>query len=420
MTTRRAFLAGLTGLGAPALGLPAAGLAGCTAAATEPVRVGVLHSLTGSVAISEAPIKDATLMAIDEVNAAGGLLGRKILPVVVDGRSDWPTFAALAEELITVDTVATIFGCYTSASRRTVVPVIEKHQALMFYPTLYEGLELSPNVLYTGACPNQFITPAMRWFYDNRGKTFFLAGSDYVFPRASNAVISDQLTELGAKVVGEEYMVLGETNVTGVVRQILRTRPEVIVSTVVGDTNIPFFRQLRAAGITPRVIPTVSVVVNEIELPLLDPKQMAGDYVGLNYFQSVDTPENREFVRRFQQRFGADRVIGDPMECAYVSVNLWAQAVRRAGAFHVAKVRSAIRGLSFAAPSGPVYVDEENLHLWKTARIGRIRADGQLNIVWTSEAPIHPVPYSVYRTRQQWDDMLQELYVGWNRNWAKP
>ncbi|WP_018350515.1 urea ABC transporter substrate-binding protein [Longispora albida] len=416
----------MTGLSRRALlgaagGLAAAALAGCgERPGAGPVKVGVLHSLTGSVAISEAPINDATLMAIDEVNAAGGLLGRRLDPIVVDGRSDWPAFAAAIERLITVDKVAVVFGCYTSASRRTVVPIVERHDTLLVYPTFYEGLELSPNILYTGACPNQFITPAMRWFFDNRGKSFFLAGSDYVFPHATNAVIRDQLGQLGAKICGEEYLLLGETRVEPVIKEILRTRPEVIVSTVVGDTNIPFFRALRSAGITPKVIPTVSVVINEIELPSLDPRQMAGDYVGLNYFQSVPSAENQRFVRDFQARFGADRVIGDPMEAAYFGVHLWAQAVRSAESLDTRLVREALRGQRFRAPSGTVYVDEVNLHTWKKARIGQIRPDGQLSIVWTSEAPIHPVPYAVYRTRQQWDEMLASMYAGWGNGWARP
>ncbi|MDG4859933.1 urea ABC transporter substrate-binding protein [Streptomyces sp. T-3] len=386
----------------------------------SPLKVGVLHSLTGSVAIAERPIKDATLMAIEEVNRSGGLLGRRLEPVVVDGRSDWPTFAAGAERLISRDKVPVVFGCYTSASRKSVVPVFERHRHLLMYPTFYEGMEASPYVVYTGGTPNQFISPGVKWLLENRGRDIFLIGSDYVFPRASNAFISDQIDYLGGRVVGEEYLPLGSRDVAGAVRRIVAARPSAVLSTLVGDTNVPFFRELRRAGVTPRTIPTLSVVLSESELPSLDPERMAGDHIALNYFQSIRSRANDRFVRGYKRRFGAAQGVADPMEAAYNAVHLWAEAVRKAGSAEPAAVRRAVGGLQFQGPSGRVYVDEENHHAWKTARIGRIRPDGQVDVVWTSEALLRPVPYGVYRTRRQWEDLLQELYLGWGGNWARP
>lgn len=385
-----------------------------------PIKVGVLHSLTGPVAISERDINDATLMAIEEINRSGGLLGRTVEPVVVDGRSDWPTFARQTGRLLTRDRVSAIFGCYTSASRKTVLPIVEGRRGVLFYPTLYEGMESSPNIVYTGPAPNQFITPAVKWFLDNRGRKMFLVGSDYVFPRASNAIIKDQLARLGGAVVGEAYMPLGEKDVRAVVDRIIKARPEVILSSVVGDTNVPFFRALRAAGVNPRTTPVLSIVVSESEMKLMESRDMVQNYIATGYFQSIASAENHAFVARFKRRFGPDSVISDTVEAGYTSVHLWARAVRKAGNVSPAAVLRAIRGLSYAAPEGRVYVDEENLHTWKSARIGQIRRDGQVDIVWQSESVLHPVPYPPYRTRRAWHEMLGALYTGWGGSWARP
>ncbi|TWP53429.1 ABC transporter substrate-binding protein [Lentzea tibetensis] len=388
--------------------------------AESPIKVGVLHSGTGSVAASEQPITDATILAIEEINATGGLLGRQVEPVVVDGKSDWPTHRDEAERLITREHVSAIFGGYTSASRRIMVPIVEKHRNLLLYPTFYEGMESSPHVVYTGAAPNQFITPAIRWFLDNRGKSFFIAGSDYIFPRAAGEVIKNQLGYLGGKVVGEAYVPLGASDVDPIVEQITRAKPDVIVNILVGEINQPFYQRLRDAGINPKQTPTLALVIGEAELRTMPTDQMAGDYVAMNYFQSIETPENKRFVESFRKRFGPDRVVSDPMEAAYVSVQLWAQAVRKADTADPVAVRDAVKGQRLAAPQGEVFVDEENLHLWKAARIGRIRRDGQIEIIWTTETLVHPVPYSIYRTKREWDDLLTALYDGWGGSWAAP
>ncbi len=387
-------------------------------AAVEPIKVGILHSLTGAMAASESPVVDGTLLAIEEINQAGGLLGRPIRPVVVDGRSDPDTFAREAERLITRERVATVFGCWTSASRKTVKPLFEKHGHLLIYPVQYEGLEDSPNIVYTGAAPNQQLIPGIKWSFDHLGRRLFLVGSDYVFPRAANAIIRDQVTAFGGAVVGEAYVPPGSPEVASVVEQIRRTHPDVVVNTINGVTNVHFFRALRAAGITPSAIPTMSFSFAEHELASLDARAMAGDYATLSYFQSIDSERNRRFVESFRRKYGAGRVTSDPIEAGYFGVYLWAQAVEDAGTSDPGAIRRAIKRQSFNAPGGMVYVEPENQHTWKIVRIGRIRADGQFDIVWTSEKPIRPVPYPVYRSREDWMAYLDGLYRGWGGAWA--
>lgn len=388
--------------------------------ALGPIKVGVLHSLTGTMAISEQSVCDATLMAIEEINQEGGLLGRRIEPMVVDGKSDGPTFAREAERLITTDRVSVVFGCWTSACRKMVKPVFEQHDHLLFYPVQYEGLEQSPNIIYTGAAPNQQIIPAVKWCFDNLGTTFFLVASDYVFPRSANAIITAQVAALRGQVVGEDYLLLGSKDVKSTVEEIVRTKPAVILNTINGDTNIAFFRELRAAGITPAMIPTMSFSIAEDELRIMDPETMVGDYAAWNYFQSIDSAENSEFVRRFRDKYGSERVTDDPIEAGYFGVYLWAQAVRDAGTDDVKEVRKALPDQSFNAPEGLVSVDADNNHTWKTVRIGKIRADGGFDIVWTSDEPVRPVPYPVYKAKSEWDEFLVALFNGWGQSWANP
>jgi urea transport system substrate-binding protein len=309
-----------------------------------PIKVGVLHSRTGTMAISERSVIDATLLAIEEINSKGGVLGRPVQAVIEDGESDPRTFAARAEKLITEDKVCTVFGCWTSASRKTVLPVFEKHNHLLFYPVQYEGLEQSPNIVYTGAVPNQQIIPAIKWCVSFLKKNkFFLVGSDYVFPRTANAIIRDQAKLLGDDIVGEEYLLLGSSDVADVVSKIVAAEPDVILNTINGDSNVAFFRALRAAGVTPDKTPTISFSISEEELSRLSTKDLVGDYAAWSYFQTVDRSLNHEFVRRFQARYGTQRVISDPMEAAYFGVHLWAQAVKEAESDDVAEIRQAVR-----------------------------------------------------------------------------
>jgi urea transport system substrate-binding protein len=386
----------------------------------KPIKVGILHSLTGTMAISETAVVDAELMAIDEINAAGGLLGRQIQPVVADGASDPAIFVSEAERLIQSEAVSTIFGCWTSACRRTLRPVIEANDHLLFYPVQYEGLEQSPNIVYLGAAPNQQIIPTVEWAFRTDRKRLFLVGSDYVFPRVANAIIHDYVEKWRGEIVGERYLLLGSYEVDDIVAEIVEQRPDVILNTINGDSNIAFFRALRAAGITPEDILTISFSISENELVSIDPDLVAGDVASWNYFQSLDEDHNLTFVTNFRARYGEDRVIGDPMVAAYEGIHLWARAVEAAGSADVNEIRAKVGNIGFHGPGGMAFIDAENQHLWKKVRIGRIRDDGQFDIIWSSDIPIRPDPYPALRTRAAWDAFLTELYDGWGERWANP
>ena len=386
-----------------------------------PIRVGILHSRTGPMKISEESMIDAEVMALKEINAAGGLLGGRLVEwVIADGQSDWPKFAQEAQRLIDEEKVSVIIGCWTSASRKSVKPVVEQKKHLLIYPMAYEGLEQSPNIVYTGAAPNQQVIPAVSWCFETlKARKFFLVGSDYVWPHCVNEIIKDELKALGAECVGESYILFGSPSVEDSVAAIAKAAPDAIISTVVGDSNEPFYRRLQAAGILPEHTPVLSFSIAEDELRKLPLKAMVGDYAAWDYFQSIDRPENRAFVQRFKALYGADRVTSDVIEAAYNSVYLWAQAVAEAETDHVADVIKAIRRQSLNAPEGIVSVDEETQHTWRPVSIGRIRGDGQFDLVWSSEKPIRPIPYPPSRTHSEWESFLDSLYRGWG-GWANP
>jgi urea transport system substrate-binding protein len=386
----------------------------------RPIKVGILHSLSGTMAISETAVVDAALMAIDEINAAGGLLGRRIEPVIADGASNPAIFAREAERLIKEEAVSTIFGCWTSACRRTIRPVIEANNHLLFYPVQYEGLEQSPNIVYLGAAPNQQIVPALEWALRTGRKRLFLVGSDYVFPRVANAIIHGYVEKWRGEIVGERYLLLGSQKVDDIVAEIVERRPDAILNTINGDSNIAFFRALRAAGITPKDIVTISFSISENELVSIDPELVAGDIASWNYFQSLDEAHNHKFVADFKARYGKDRVIGDPMVAAYEAIYLWARVVAAANSAEVDEIRARVGHTGIHGPGGIAYIDAENQHLWKKVRLGRIRGDGQFDIIWSSEIPIRPEPYPALRPRAEWDAFLKKLYDGWGGQWANP
>jgi urea transport system substrate-binding protein len=386
----------------------------------ERVKVGVLHSMSGTMANSEAVVVDAVLFALDEVNQAGGVLARPVNPVVADGRSDWPTFAREAERLISVEKVCTVFGCWTSASRKTVKPVFEEHDHLLIYPVQFEGLETSPCIIYTGAAPNQQILPAVQWAVASlHKKRFFLVGSDYVFPRAAHAIIKDYLQRAGAQVVGEEYVPLGSQKVEAVVAALVGAKPDLILNTINGDSNTAFFRALRTAGITPAHTPTLSFSVGEQELRSLNLADLEGDYAAWTYFQSVATPENEDFVRRFHEKY-PQRSITDPMETAYLGVKLWAGAVNEAQSLDPKKIRRALLNQRLKGPGGEVRIDPDTQYCFRTPRIGQVQADGQFKVVWTAPEPVRPEPYPNSRTAEAWRAFLHDLYTGWGNRWAAP
>jgi len=313
--------------------------------------------------------------------------------VIEDGASDWPTFAEKSRKLISQDKVAVVFGCWTSASRKAVLPVFEGLKGLLFYPVQYEGLETSPNIFYTGATTNQQIVPAVEYLLKEGKKRFFLLGSDYVFPRTSNLIINEQLKAAGLTAVGEEYTPLGHIEYATVINKIKAAKPDVVFNTLNGDSNVAFFKQLKDAGVTAKDIPTVSVSVAEVEAKGIGPENMLGHLVAWNYFQSTDTPENKKFVGAFKAKYGQNKVTDDPMEAGYFGVYLWAAAVTKAGTTDINKVREAAKGISFKAPGGTVTIHDKNQHVAKTVRIGEILPDGQVKEVWNSGEPVIPDPY---------------------------
>jgi urea transport system substrate-binding protein len=369
----------------------------CAAGAKDGIKVGILHSLSGTMAISETTVVDAEMLAIDEINAAGGVLGKQIVPVQEDGASDWPTFAEKAAKLIDQDKVVTVFGCWTSSSRKAVLPVFESKKHMLWYPVQYEGQECSQNIFYTGATPNQQIEPAVDWLLENKGKDFFLVGSDYVFPRTANTIIKEQLKVKGGKVSGEDYLPLGDTEVTSIIAKIKAALPNggVIFNSLNGDSNVSFFKQMQGAGLTPDKYPVMSVSVAEEEVKQIGPEYLKGHYASWNYFQTVESPANDKFVKAFKAKYGEDRVTNDPMEAAYIMVYLWKQAVEKAGTTDLEPVRAAAVGQTMDAPEGKVTM-QANHHISKTVRIGEIREDGLFDIVWSTEAPLDPIPWNQY------------------------
>jgi len=357
------------------------------------IKVGVLHSLSGTMAISEVSVRDAELMAIDEINAKGGVLGKKLEPKVEDGASDWPTFAEKAQKLISVDKVATTFGGWTSASRKAMLPVFEKNKALLYYPVQYEGLETSPYIFYSGATTNQQIIPGMEYL-KAQGKTkIFLVGSDYVFPRTANKEIKAYAAANGMTIVGEEYTPLGHTEYSTVVNKLKDAKPDAVFNTLNGDSNVAFFKQFKAAGLTAQAMPVMSVSVAEEEVRGIGAENIAGHLVAWNYYQTTDVPENKTFVDAYKKKFGANRVTDDPIEAGYTQVYLWAASVEKAGTTEVEAVKKAADGITFNAPEGKVTIDGATQHLYKTARIGQIGADGQIKEISNSGTPIKPDPY---------------------------
>ena len=384
------------------------------------IQVGILYSLTGTMAISETPLLDASLMAIAQINERGGVLGKSIEAVIEDGASDPEIFRQKAQKLILQDQVATVFGCWTSLSRKAVLPVFEQHNNLLWYPLQYEGLEQSPNIFYGGSCPNQQVCPAVDWLLAQKRTRFYLIGSNYVFPRTVNNIVKGQLRYQQGINVGEVYVPLGETDFQAIIQDIKSSQPDVVFSTLNGDSNLAFYQQYQDAGIAADDIPIMALSLSEIELQYL--KNLAtGHFASWSYFQSLDTTENREFIQAFQQQYGSQRVTSDPIESAYNQVYLWKQAVALAKSIEVNKVRAAAYGQIFNSPGGSVQI-ESNHHLKKKCYIGQILPSGQFKIVAGSDELIKPLPWLGVeeQTFPHVDvviDLLQEVSQGIQYSW---
>jgi urea transport system substrate-binding protein len=360
--------------------------------AAETVKVGIIHSLTGTMAISEASVVDAEKLAIDEINASGGVLGKTIEPIVEDGASDWPTFAEKARKLLENDHVVATFGAFTSASRKAVLPVFERNKALLYYPTFYEGLEKSPAIIYTGAEASQQTLAAVSWLMANKGKTVYLVGSDYIWPRTTNKLARASVTKQGGSIVGEDYLPLGNIEFSSVINKIKAAKPDIVLSTIVGGSNVAFYKQLKAAGIDSSNQTLMALAVTEEEVTGIGAENLTGFLTCMSYFQSLKNPVNEKFVAAFKARYGDKRVVGDPMAAAYTAVYLWKKAVEKAGSFDVPAVIAASSELTLDAPEGEVKVHKDNHHLWKRARIGTLNAQGQVDVIYES-APIEPNPF---------------------------
>lgn len=367
--------------------------ASCSAKKTPVVKVGLLHSLTGTMAISETSVRDSELLAIKEINDAGGVLGRKIVPIEADGESDPHRFAVEARRLLQHEKVATVFGCWTSASRQAVKPVFEELFGLLWYPVQYEGMEASPNIMYMGASPNQQIVPAIDYCAETIGRKMFLIGSDYVFPHTANKIIKAQLAQLSGKTLGEVYVPLGKHDFSNIVAQIKLVKPDVIINTLNGDSNVYFFKELARQGLTSDKIKVMSFSIAEEEVAQMDISTVAGHYVAWNYYETTQTQRNEKFVFDYKSEYGEDRSTGDPIEAGYISVHMWAAACEKSGSFDVEAVRIAAKGLSFTAPEGTVTIDGGNQHLYKHVRIGLIKENGLIDEVWATPSAIKPDPY---------------------------
>lgn len=369
--------------------------ASCVDTSGDTIKLGFLNSLSGTMAISETTVSRSLGMAAEEINASGGLLDKQIEIVQEDGASDPDTFAQKATKLIQEDCVAAVFGGWTSASRKAMLPVFEGNDSILFYPVQYEGLEASPNIFYTGATTNQQIIPALDYLNDEEEiESIFLVGSDYVFPRTANKIIKQYADAHDIEVLGEEYLPLGETNgVSTIVNQVKSAGADAVFNTFNGDQNVAFFKEYNNVGLTADAMPVVSVSIAEEEVPGVGVDNLVGQLTAWNYYQTVDTPRNEEFVAAFKEKYGDDAVTSDPMEAAYNSLYLYRGMVEAAGSFAVDDVLDAAGGVSFDAPEGTVTVDGDNHHLAKTFLMGRIRNDGLIEVIDTSDGPIEPDPF---------------------------
>jgi urea transport system substrate-binding protein len=393
--------------------LAAAGIASFPVFAADTIKVGILHSLSGTMAISETALKETALMTIAEINAKGGVMGKKLEPVVVDPASNWPLFAEKARQLISQDKVAVVFGCWTSVSRKSVNPVFKELNSLLFYPVQYEGEELEKNVFYTGAAPNQQAIPAVEYLMSKEGgaaKRWVLLGTDYVYPRTTNKILRAFLKSKGVAEtdIMEDYTPFGHSDYQTIIAKIKKFASEgkktAVVSTINGDSNVPFYKELGNAGLKATDVPVVAFSVGEEELRGVDTKPLVGHLAAWNYFESLKNPTNEAFIKMYKDWAKknnlpkADSVVtNDPMEATYIGIHMWAQAVEKAKSTDTDKVIAAMAGQKFKAPSGfEEEMDPKNHHLHKPVFIGEIKADGQFNVVWRTKGPIKAQPWSPY------------------------
>lgn len=383
----------LSGCGSKATENDTAKSDSCVDTSGSNIKVGSLNSLSGTMAISEVTVRDSIKLAVDEINAKGGVLGKQVQIVGEDGASDPAVFAQKAEKLIKNDCVAAVFGGWTSSSRKAMLPVFESNNSLLYYPVQYEGLESSKNIFYTGATTNQQIVPALDFLKEKGITSLYLVGSDYVFPQTANRIIKAYAAANGIGIKGEDYTPLGSTDFSTIVNKVRSSNAGAVFNTLNGDSNVAFFKEYTNAGLTPQKMPVVSVSIAEEEVQGIGAQNIAGQLTAWNYYQTLDNPVNKAFVKAFKDKYGPNRVTSDPMEAAYVSVYLWKNTVEKGKSFDVKAIQDNAGGVTFDAPEGLVTIDGENHHITKTARIGEIHPDGLIYTIWESPGPITPDPY---------------------------
>ncbi len=385
----------LTGCGSKASDSASGGAAAasCVDTSGEVVKVGSLNSLSGTMAISEVTVRDSIALAVEEINSTGGVLGKQIQVVGEDGASEPTVFAEKAEKLISSDCVAAVFGGWTSSSRKAMLPVFEDRNSLLYYPVQYEGLEDSKNIFYTGATTNQQIIPALDYLKEKGVTSLYLVGSDYVFPQTANRIIKAYAAANGIEIKGEDYTPLGSTDFSTIVNKVRTADADAVFNTLNGDSNVAFFREYKNVGLTPQGMPVVSVSIAEEEVGGIGVANIEGQLTAWNYYQTIDSPENKTFVAAYKAKYGQDKPTSDPMEAAYTSVYLWKNTVEKANSFATSDIQANADGVTFDAPEGTVTIDGSNHHITKTARIGEIRGDGLIYTVWDSGQPITPDPY---------------------------
>lgn len=388
-----ALVGALTACGARTSDPPGSAAVSCVDTGGDTIKIGSLNSLSGTMAISERTVRDSIDLAVEQINADGGVLGKQIERVEEDGASDPAVFAEKAQKLIISDCVAAVFGGWTSSSRKAMLPVVEDTNALLYYPVQYEGLESSPNIFYSGATTNQQIIPALDYLAEQGTQSLYLVGSDYVFPQTANRVIKAWAQAHDVEVLGEDYTPLGSTDFSTIVNKVRSANPDAVFNTLNGDSNVAFFREYANAGLRAEDTPVISVSIAEEEVAGIGAQNLTGQLTSWNYYETVDSPENASFTEAFKSAYGAGRPTSDPMEAAYNSVYLWRNTVEKVGSFDVDAIREGADGVSFDAPEGTVTIDGENNHLAKVARIGEIREDGLIHTIWESPGRIDPDPF---------------------------
>jgi len=394
---------------------------------TKPIKVGILYSVTGAMRMSEEPVLRATLLAINEINEKGGVLGRQLEPVIADGRSDAFIFQQQAERLITSDHVEVIGGCWLSSCRKAVNAVVEKHGSMLIYPAQYEGMYPGPNTLHTGETFNQEVLPATMWALRNLGKRIFIIGNESLFPRVVDALLQQMVPQLGGEIVGSEYITIGDEKIEPIVEKITQVQPDVIINNIAGSSNIILFEKFRKAReIWKKNIPVMSYNLNDPEIAIIGPENVAGSYTCGSYYDTIKTPESEKFVQLVHKAYGKFQTIAQTMQAAYEGMHIWAQGVERAGSTNVTAVKQAIRNQLYLAPEGIVAVSDDALNLYKPFRVALINPDGSSTIVWDAQMTLPPYAFPSQMfikqmittwSPEKWSDFLHALFVGWNNKW---